>query len=270
MTSLARLPRQNTIKADEAFAFLEVIAPKLEQLRRRLAASKLLLMQGDLDQGRLDAIIESQLAFKEFVAGIANLQEFVEPIDLLLDVLGQESAEMAAQPAAVAPDYGYEPAPAAPAYSAEPAPAEIVEPPPPPRHVETPSVEAREPTPVVANPAPAAATRGDGWLHVGTVIATERLIKAGMQLASAESYVERTYSHIGLTQADGRPISIQDIKAWRAKVMGRGTATWRRSSALMPKTTAGLGRPQPSLSDVTARVDEFAAMFKKMADLAQS
>src|SRR6185295_15446371 len=90
MTSLARLPRHNNINADEAFAFLEVVAPKLEQLRRRLATSKMLLTAGDPDKGRLDAIVESQLAFKEFVGGMANLQEFVEPIDLLLEVLSQE------------------------------------------------------------------------------------------------------------------------------------------------------------------------------------
>lgn len=279
MTVLARLPKQSDSRADEIYAFLEVVAPKLEQLRRRLSASKLLLNQGDPDQGRLDAIIESQLAFKEFLSGIANLSGLVEPIDVLLEALNQESAALQtaeAEQAPVAepvtpvvivrvvaePEPAPEPEPVVVVAAAQPVASVVAQPVAPPAPI----------APVIATPiAPAlvsnASPQGEGWLQIGTVIAVEKLTKAGMPAAGAEAYIERLYADVGLTQTDGRPILVDDVKGWRAKVLGRASSAWRRNQVGKART-AGLGKPQPTLADITARVDELAHIFKKMTQTA--
>src|SRR5262245_1278353 len=89
----AVVSKREEIDADEAFAFLGVVAPKLEQLRGRLSAAKTTLHTGDPESARLNAIVESQLAIKEFLSGIANLVPLVEPIDVLLEAVREEPVE---------------------------------------------------------------------------------------------------------------------------------------------------------------------------------
>jgi hypothetical protein len=80
------------IDARQAYAFLRVLAPKLAQLKQRLTAANEQLKSGGIDEGRLDALIEAQLALKEFLSGLADLNALVKPIDLVLDALREESA----------------------------------------------------------------------------------------------------------------------------------------------------------------------------------
>jgi hypothetical protein len=71
------MAKGEAIEATEAYAFVGVVAPRLEQLRRRLAAAKGQLTSGDPETARLNAIIESQLAIKELLAWITNLSALV-------------------------------------------------------------------------------------------------------------------------------------------------------------------------------------------------
>lgn len=91
-----------TIEAGEAYAFVSVVAPRLEQLRQRLMVANDTLKSGDPETARLTAIVESQLAIKEFLGGIANLSPLIEPIDVLLQALREEAE--AAEPPAPAPE----------------------------------------------------------------------------------------------------------------------------------------------------------------------
>lgn len=228
----------STIDAAEALAFVKVVAPRLEQLRRGLAAAKSELKNGDPETARLTAIIESQLAIKEFVSGIANLAPLVEPIDLLIEAVRDEALERQSEP-----------------------------PPPPPLAPSTPE-KPRSPAPGAFN-AQAHEPPADGWLRIGTAIAIERLTNAGMQAANAESYLAQSYAAVGLKQWDGSPISDELIREWRSKFVGSGSNTWRRKTTLKRRVgskAAGGG----GLVEVKGRVDEMAAVFKRIAQLANA
>jgi hypothetical protein len=237
--------KSDEIDAKEAYAFLEVVAPRLEQLRRRLTAAKALL-RTDPENGRLEAIIGSQTAVKEFLSAIPDFAALVEPIDVLLEAVREEAAETESEEVEAA-----EPSP--PEVKAEPTPT-----PPPP---------SADPADTGAKPSAVAAERGlppdDGWLHIGTAIAIEKLTAAGMAAGSAEFYLEQVYATVGLRSPEGAPISVALIKEWRAKVIGPGAGTWRRGGLMKRRASGGKG--PASLADVKARVDEIAVMFKKMA-----
>jgi hypothetical protein len=97
------MAKDETIETDEAYAFVSVVAPRLEQLRQRLMVANDTLKSGDPETARLTAIVESQLAIKEFLVGITNLSPLIEPIDVLLEAL-REEAEAAAEPPPPTPE----------------------------------------------------------------------------------------------------------------------------------------------------------------------
>jgi len=232
------VPERDDIEAAEAYAFLKVVAPKLEQLRRRLVLAKGLLGGDDPEQARLGAIVESQLALKEFLAALPDFNALVEPIDVLLDAVREEAADVAEAPTADA----VEPAPEAPA----PPPPAAKLPDPPAR----PDLTARAGVP------------DDAWLRVGTAVALEKLTNAGMAAGGAEFYLEQLYATIGLRTPDGASITVATIKDWRTDVVGPGAGAWRRGGLMKRR---GPGKGPASLQDAKARVDEIAVMFKKMA-----
>lgn len=96
------MAQDETIETDEAYAFVSVVAPRLEQLRQRLMVANDTLKTGDPETARLTAIVESQLAIKEFLTGIGNLSPLIQPIDLLLEALREEAE--AAEPPAPTPE----------------------------------------------------------------------------------------------------------------------------------------------------------------------
>ena len=167
---------KDDIEATEAFAFLRVLAPKLEQLRRRLVASNELLKSADVETARVTAVVETQLALKDFLSGLSNFADLVEPIDILLGLLSEEEA---AEPEIETPQ----------------APAANV---PPPK-----ATTGKRQDGAVSN----------AWLRVGTLSAMDKLINAGMSTTGAETFVERVYDNIGLTH-DGEPITTETIKEW--------------------------------------------------------
>jgi hypothetical protein len=227
------------IEAAEVYAFVEVVAPRLEQLRRRLVSANNQLKTGDPETARLAAIMESQLAIKEFLNGITHLAPLTEPIDALLEAIRDESAEREAPPPEPPP-----PEPAAP----PPAPVPLADTAKPSRNQEAPA---------------------DMWLRVGTAIAIERLMNAGMPVASAESYVQQSYAAVGLRQFDGSPISDETVREWRVKFAGPAAGGWRRKAALKQRI-GSQARGANTLSEAQRRVDQMAALFKRMAQLAAS
>lgn len=207
----AMAARRDDANAAEAYAFLKVLAPKLEQLRRRLADANELLGREDEPASRLNAIIESQLALKEFVGGLANMSGLVAPLDVLLALLNEEEA------------------PAEP-----PAPAE-------------------QPKPAPASDAPSA----DGWLRVGTMIAVERLLEAGVPEEKAVQRVERAFGEVNLTLPSGAPITVKLIKNWSAPKGGG----WRKKLKSQPSAP----RSPTAVADAQRRVAKLAEIFKRMS-----
>ena len=223
------MAKSEAIEATEAYAFVNVVAPRLEQLRKRLVAAKDHLKSGDPETARLKSIVESQLAIKEFLTGITNLSALVEPIDMLLEAVREESVEQESEP--------LEPSAPAP------------------------------PIPPPLSPQPAAAAKAqaptDAWLRAGTAIAVERLTGAGMLVGSAETYVQQAYASVGLTQSDGAAISDETIRDWRRRFLAPGANAWRRKGGLKRR----VGPPGGALADAKARVADLAATFKRIAHL---
>jgi hypothetical protein len=89
---------QNEIATQEAFAFLRALAPKLAQLKQRLAAANAKLKADGPGDGRLETLIESQLALREFLAGLADFSTLVEPIDIVVGALREEAVEQKPPP----------------------------------------------------------------------------------------------------------------------------------------------------------------------------
>lgn len=214
------------IDADEAFAFLNVVAPKLEQLRRRLIVADEFLKSGDPETARLNAITESQLAVREFLAGLPHLSSLVAPIDALLDAVREESEEL---PPPEPPEPQIEPAPVKPA---------------------APVAEAPRPPTV------------DRWLQVGSVLAVQRLIAAGMPEPSAELHVRDAYAAINLRLRDASPITEATIKEWRSQFTSARRTGWRK-----PALRRKAGGTVATLAEAKQRVAEMAATFKHMAEL---
>lgn len=210
---------KNLIDPEVAFAFLNVVAPKLEQLRRRLVAADKVLKEGNPETARLNAITESQLAVREFLVGIPPLSSLVDPIDTLLEAVREEPEESAPPPAA---------APAVPAGDTPPSP------------------------------------NVDRWLQVGTVLAVQRLMAAGMAETPAELFVRDAFAAISLRLHDASPITDAAIKEWRNQLKsarrGRG---WRGGSPLRRKTGGGI----TTLAEAKQRVADLAATLKHMSDL---
>lgn len=194
------MSNNDAIAAAEAYAFLDVVAPKLEQLRKRLAVANGHLKASDPDQGRLNAIIETQLAFKDFLASLVNLSPLGEPIDLLLEALREEAMERP-----------------------ELEPVKTEPPPPPPLAV--PPAQKNGSTPM--------------WLRVGTAIMAERLIGAGMTVTSAHVHLANVFASVGLCDGDGSPISDQIIKQWRTKVIGPAASVRGRQKLMKRRVGSG-------------------------------
>lgn len=231
------------IDPEEAFAFLNVVAPKLEQLRRRLVAANQLLKSGDPETARLDAIMESQIAIREFLGAIPHLSSLVDPIDALLEAVREEPEELPPPPGDLAPEPEPEPEPPPPSEATEetvPAPA-------------TPLAAAEVPAPPIT----------DKWLEVGTVLAVQKLIAAGMSEASAELYVRDTFGAIKLSLGDASPITDVMIKAWRRQFTGTRRG-WRGGSSLRRKASGG---GVAAIAEAKKRVAEMAVTFKNMSDL---
>jgi hypothetical protein len=247
---------KHEIEATEAYAFLNVVAPKLEQLRRRLAAASAQLKLADPEKGRLAAIAESQLALKEFLTSIPNLGALVEPLDIVLDAVREDGEGEGADEA---PPSG----PSAPT---------ALEPPPPP--IPVPDLLTPMPAAPPATTMPTArklaeksdAQHDDVWLRVGTAIVVEKLVAAGMTANNAEAYVSEAYDAIDLRQRDGGAISAEAIREWRSRFIGGGG--WRRKGALKRRVGGAASAMGNPLTDAKARVDEIAMVFKKIAQLA--
>lgn len=238
------MSKSDELAADEAYAFLNVVAPRLEQLRRRLVVANNHLKSADPEQARLNAILESQTAIREFLVSIPHLSALAEPIDVLLEAVREDPAPETSE-----------------AVEEWPEPAEPDEP-------EPPAAPAPQPlgTPAAApgqDQAPA-----DTWLQVGTALMIERLTTAGMPLASAEPHVESVYALIGLTQANGSPISLDTIRAWRSGFVSVRQGGWRGNAAVKRKVTGRRGINP--VVEAQQRVTEMAAIFKKMAQLGAS
>lgn len=250
---------KHEIEATEAYAFLNVVAPKLEQLRRRLAAASAQLKIADPEKGRLAAIVESQLALKEFLTSIPNLGALVEPLDIVLDAVREDGD---GEPADDAP-------PSGPSESTAPAALE-----PPPPVIPVPDLLTPVPAAPPTTPMPVArkvAEKGDAqlddlWLRVGSAIVVEKLVAAGMTAPNAEAYVSEAYDAIDLRQRDGGAISAESIRDWRSKFLGGGG--WRRKGGLKRRVGAAASAMGNPLTDAKARVDEIAMVFKKIAQLA--
>jgi len=229
------------LAAAEAYAFLNVVAPKLEQLRRRLVVANAHLKSGDPDQARLNAILESQTAVREFLLSIPHLSALAEPIDVLLDAVREDPAPQAET-----------------AVEEEQEPEREIEPDPAPQEQLSPAAPAAAP-PAGQSPAP------DTWLQIGTALMIERLTTAGMPQASAESHVESAFALIGLTQANGSPISINTIRTWCSGFISVRQGGWRGSAALKRQVTGRRG--VNPVVEAQQRVADMAAVFKKMAQL---
>lgn len=232
------MPKSADLEADEAYAFLNVVAPKLEQLRRRLIIANEHLKSADPETARLNAIVESQTAIREFLTGIPHLSTLAEPIEVLLDAVREEPP-------------------------AEPQVDEVEDDPPP--------VEAPPPAPpleLAPTRTPAATQQStaspDAWLRAGTALVVEKLTGAGMVQAAAESYVADLYTSLALTTADGVPITIEVVKDWRGAFTTSRPRAWRGGSALKRKVSARGVNP---IVEARARAAEMAAVFKKMAQL---
>lgn len=238
------MSKRAEIDATEAYAFLGVVAPKLEQLRRRFVVANEHLKSGDPETARLNAIIESQLAIKEFMTALTDLRDLIEPIDIVLEAVREEQAAPAAAAEVPVP----EPSPP------EPPPAE----PAPPKPV-APVVEvAKRPTRPNLDQA-----SGEAWLQIGTALAIERLVAAGMTVPNAEFHLGDVYATVGLTQEDGTPISEAVIKEWRSK-FGARKNSWRTGSIKRRVTASKSGNP---LNDAKARINDMAGTFLRMAQL---
>lgn len=225
---MKRAEDQSDLNANEAYAFLRVLAPKLEQLRAGLAASNEHLKDPGAPDARLSAIIEAQLAVKEFLSGLANFSPLIEPIDILLGLLNEDTVD----------------APAVP------------EPPLEPRQPEPPPAPASASP---ANPRAKAAVSPDAWLRIGTLSAVDRLIAAGMAAQYAGEHVAGLYAKIGLTLSGGAPVTGETIKHWS------GPGGWRKKSALKPRGGAQPARGPAAMLQAQARVAELANLFKKMS-----
>lgn len=86
------------IGTTEAYAFLRALAPKLAQLKQRLAAANERLKLDGPDEGRLNSLIDAQLALKEFLSGLSDFSALVEPIDIVVGALRDEAAEQKPPP----------------------------------------------------------------------------------------------------------------------------------------------------------------------------
>jgi hypothetical protein len=232
------------LAADEAYAFLNVVAPKLEQLRRRLVVANNHLKSGDPEQARLNAIMESQTAIREFLVSIPHLSALAEPIDVLLEAVREDPAPQT--PEAVEDD----PEPEADA-GPDPAPQDELQPASP--SMAAPVADAGQPPP------------SDTWLQIGTALMVERLTTAGMPQAAAESHVESAYGLIGLSQANGSPISLNTIRTWCSGFISVRQGGWRGNAALKRKVTGRRG--VNPVVEAQQRVSDMAAVFKKMAQL---
>lgn len=213
------------IGAAEAYAFLRVLAPKLAQLKQRLRRADDQLKSGGPDEGRLNALIEAQLALKDFLAGLPEFSSLVGPIDTVVDALRDEAIEQSTP---------------------------LVAPP----------IAARPVAPVIA-PRPAKPeSETDAWLRIGTIAAVQKLINAGMSAINAENYLANSYASIGLVQRDGAPISIEQIRAWlgpRAGGWRNNSAVKRKTGGLAAP------RGPAALMEAQSRVDDLSAIFKKMS-----
>lgn len=242
------MSNSDELAADEAYAFLNVVAPKLEQLRRRLVVANNHLKSSDPEQARLNAILESQTAIREFLAGIPHLSALVEPIDVLLDAVREDPAP---EPNAATED--------------APEPEPEVEPEPPPAPPPQPAMAM---TPAAVSPARQDQGPSDAWLQVGTALIVDRLTNAGMPANSAESHVYDLYASLKLSQANGSPISVETIRDWRSGfVSARKGGGWRGNAIKRKVTTRPGVNP---VVDAQQRVAEMAAIFKKMIQLSAS
>jgi hypothetical protein len=251
-TRRAYIPRHNVgresgvsrpakIDTEEAFAFLGVIAPKLEQLRRRLVVANNHLKGDDADAARINAITESQLAIKEFMSGLSDLGQLVAPIDIVLEAVREEPP---------APELPTEP---------EPAPEPIPEPAPEPA-----TAQAPDPVQPIVKPKQEQQQSADAWLHIGTAVAIDRLVSAGMSQSSAEFHLEDVYANVGLKHPDGAPITEATIKEWRSK-SGARQGSWRNAAFKRRAATKGGN----AITDAKIRVNEMATTFLRMAQLAR-
>jgi hypothetical protein len=232
------------LAAEEAYAFLNVVAPKLEQLRRRLVVANNHLRSGDPDQARLNAIVESQTAIREFLVSIPHLSALAEPIDVLLEAVREE-------PAPLAPDAVKDEPEAEGEVEPDPAPQEELQPAPPPGPGSP--AGAGQPPP------------SDVWLQIGTALMIQRLTTAGMPQPAAESHVESAYALIGLNQANGSPISLNTIRTWCSGFISVRQGGWRGNAALKRKVTGRRG--VNPVVEAQQRVADMAAVFKKMSQL---
>jgi hypothetical protein len=236
--------KSDELAADEAYAFLNVVAPKLEQLRRRLVVANNHLRSDDPEQARLNAILESQTAIREFLISIPHLSTLVEPIDVLLEAVHEDPAPQV--PAPVEDD----PEPEADE-DLDPAPQEELQP----------AASLMATSPAGAGQAPPS----DIWLQIGTALMVERLTTAGMPQAAAESHVEGAFAVIGLNQASGSPISVNTIRTWCSGFISVRQGGWRGNATLKRKVTGRRG--VNPVVEAQQRVMDMAAVFKKMAQL---
>ena len=215
---------RDDIDATEAYAFLRVLAPKLEQLRRRLVASNELLKSADAETARLTAVVETQLALKDFLSGLSNFAGLVEPIDILLALLSEEAAEPGAQIAEA-------PAPKVPSPKA---------------------VAGKRQDPALSQ----------AWLRIGTLSAMDKLINAGMSATGAETFVERVYDNIGLMQHDGTPITTETIKEWFGPAGGswrRKRTLARKPGATQARGPAAVQEAQERVKEFAQMFKKMAA-----------
>jgi hypothetical protein len=233
------------IDSAEAYAFLSVVAPKLEQFRRRMVVANNHLKGDDPEMARINAIVESQLAVKEFMSALADLSQLVEPIDIVLEAVREEP------PAPIEET----PAPETPAPEPEPEPAPVQAAAPPAETTAAPAKPKRDQLP------PA-----DAWLQIGTSIAFDRLTAAGMSPSSAEFHLEDVYATVGLKHPDGGPISEATIREWRTK-FGARHGSWRNAAI---KRRASPSKSGNALTDAKARVSDMATTFMKMTQLGAS
>jgi hypothetical protein len=81
--------------------------------------------------------------------------------------------------------------------------------------------------------------------------------------------VRRCYAAIALRQTDGSPISDDTIHEWRAKFAGSAGGTWRRKAALKHRI-GSQAASAGTLPEAQRSVDQMAALFKRMAQMAAS
>lgn len=95
---LVEVPREARMNNDEigpaeAYAFLRALAPKLAQLKQRLAAANEQLKADGPGDGRLNALIDAQLALKDFLSGLTDFSTLLYPIDIVVGALREEAVE---------------------------------------------------------------------------------------------------------------------------------------------------------------------------------